>query len=84
MLTDTCKHYISDVDQIFERSASGVPEPGVRIVRVGGKRVDASRKDQPAPFRRVGLALVRHAAMHDDGRTVQRLFEEALVGLELE
>src|SRR5208283_844161 len=39
---------------LFEQSASGVPEPGVRIVRVGDKRVHAPRKDQPAPFRRVG------------------------------
>jgi len=45
------------------------------------KRCDLTSEDQPAATRGTGPALVRMAAVHDDGGVVQRVLEEALIGV---
>ena len=69
---------------LIECRAGRVPQqrPVVRPVRRDGG--DLPRQDQPVALMRACQVILRVAPVHDDVDGVQSLFEEALIGIELQ
>ena len=68
-------------ERLIEAGAERIPQQRIGMCRIGREGGDLTGHDEPLSPRGARSAFMRMPAVHDDGGTVERVLEEALIGL---